>query len=215
MGNIEKAVNYMISIAMDDSHGYDQVDRNGNPDFDCSGLESKALNYAGFPIKLGSTTKDLYEQLIAAGAVDIPLNSPRKMGDILLKVGHHVAMCVSPTEIVHASMNENGRATGGKDGDQTGKEICVRSYYDYKGGWDHLLRFPDAAQIAPQFPYWSVMVHDGVRFRSKPNTQNSSIIRTINRGEGITVGQQTSGIFSSVDVGGIKGWIATQYLERS
>lgn len=40
--------------------------------------------------------------------------------------------------IGHASMDENKKAKGGTAGDQTGKEVCVRSWYD--GGWQYLAR---------------------------------------------------------------------------
>lgn len=47
--------------------------------------------------------------------------------------------------IGHASIDENGRATGGKAGDQTGKEVCIRSWY--AKGWNVLLR-PKRAELA-------------------------------------------------------------------
>lgn len=47
--------------------------------------------------------------------------------------------------IVHSSIDENGRATGGNAGDQTGKEVCTRSWYDKS--WAFMLRYPDR-QIA-------------------------------------------------------------------
>lgn len=40
--------------------------------------------------------------------------------------------------IGHASIDENGRASGGQAGDQTGKEVCTRSWY--AGSWDVVLR---------------------------------------------------------------------------
>lgn len=40
--------------------------------------------------------------------------------------------------IVHASINEKGKTKGGLAGDQTGKEVCTRSWYDK--GWDAVLR---------------------------------------------------------------------------
>jgi LysM repeat protein len=64
-----------------------------------------------------------------------------KRGDILLNEKHHTAIYVGDGNIVHASLNEKGGIYGGKTGDQTGKEICVRSYYDRP--WDLLLRYPD------------------------------------------------------------------------
>ncbi|MBO7252557.1 MAG: cell surface protein, partial [Oscillospiraceae bacterium] len=45
--------------------------------------------------------------------------------------------------IGHASGTERGKATGGKNGDQTGKEVCTRSWYD--GGWKAVLRPRNAA----------------------------------------------------------------------
>lgn len=43
--------------------------------------------------------------------------------------------------IGHASIDENGRATGGAAGDQTGKEVCTRDWYTK--GWKVLLRAKD------------------------------------------------------------------------
>ena len=59
MGNIEKAVSFMITVAKDDSHGYDQAHRNGGIDYDCSSLVGTALNQAGFNVKKSSTTRTL------------------------------------------------------------------------------------------------------------------------------------------------------------
>lgn len=47
--------------------------------------------------------------------------------------------------IGHASKDERGKATGGTAGDQTGKEVCTRSWY--QGGWNVLLR-PVRAELA-------------------------------------------------------------------
>ena len=40
--------------------------------------------------------------------------------------------------IGHASIDENGKASGGRAGDQTGRELCTRLWYDK--GWNVLLR---------------------------------------------------------------------------
>lgn len=42
--------------------------------------------------------------------------------------------------IGHSSINEQNKATGGLAGDQTGKEICTRSYYNPSSKWDYVLR---------------------------------------------------------------------------
>lgn len=149
MSNIEKAVSFMIDIAKDDSHGYDQIHRTGGTDYDCSSLVGTALNQAGFNVKKSSTTRTLREQLLACGFKSIGINEPRKRGDIFLKEGHHVVMCTNANSIVHASINEKGTTKGGKPGDQTGKEICIRSYYNYKKGWDYHFRYSDGNPTQP------------------------------------------------------------------
>lgn len=126
MNKIEKAVAWAEQIAADDRHGYSQVHRN-SPDYDCSSFVGTALANAGFPISIYSTTRNLGEQLENAGFVKC--GKPWKRGDIHLAAGHHVTMSVDANRIVHASQSENG-GIDGQTGDQTGKEICVRSYYD-------------------------------------------------------------------------------------
>ena len=138
MPNIMKAVQFMIDTANDNTHGYDQKHRN-SPDFDCSSLVGTALHKAGFDVSPHSWTGNLEKQLRAAGFVSC--KAPWKAGDIHLKRNKHVVMSISNNKIVHASINEKGTASGGKTGDQTGKEICIRSYYEYSGGWDVHLRY--------------------------------------------------------------------------
>ena len=43
--------------------------------------------------------------------------------------------------IAHASSNENGKVTGGKAGDQTGREVCIRSWYNRP--WTAVIRLKD------------------------------------------------------------------------
>lgn len=47
-------------------------------------------------------------------------------------------------KIGHASSDEERKAHGGKAGDQTGGEVCIRSWYS--SPWDAVLRFKDAAK---------------------------------------------------------------------
>lgn len=48
-------------------------------------------------------------------------------------------------KIGHSSIDENMKSHGGKAGDQTGKEVCIRNWYD--GNWDFVLR-PQKVEIA-------------------------------------------------------------------
>lgn len=74
-----------------------------------------------------------------------------RRGDVLLNKKHHTAIYLGGGKIAHASINEKGGTIGGKEGDQTGREICTRDYYEptYKDGndgWDAVLR-PASAEI--------------------------------------------------------------------
>ena len=48
--------------------------------------------------------------------------------------------------IGHASIDENNRIQGGSAGDQTGREVCTRSYYVHSKGW-YVLR-PKSVDVA-------------------------------------------------------------------
>ena len=138
MANIMKAVRFMINTANDNTYGYDQKHRNG-PDYDCSSLVGTALHEAGFNVSPYSWTGNLEVQLRECGFVDC--REPWLAGDVHLKTNHHVCMSVNSSQIAQASINEIGTTTGGKTGDQTGKEILIRDYYVYYGGWDVHLRY--------------------------------------------------------------------------
>ena len=128
----------MLDTAQDDAHGYDQKHRNG-PDYDCSSLVGTALHVGGFKVSPYSWTGNLERQLVACGFAKC--EAPWLAGDIHLKTGKHVCMSVTAKDIAQASINEKGKTTGGKTGDQTAKEIWVRPYYEYPGGWDAHYRY--------------------------------------------------------------------------
>lgn len=70
-----------------------------------------------------------------------PASFAAQPGDLYLKEGSHVAMCVSsaPDMLAEFSLNEFGGAYGGKVGDQTGRESRIRAYYSYP--WDGVLHY--------------------------------------------------------------------------
>ena len=139
MSKVDTYTDYMIAIANDNSHGYSQINRSGNPDFDCSSLVGHALATAGFNVNVNSTTRNLYGQLKRCDFTSC--NSPFQKGDIHLAVGHHVCVSTDSEHIVHASIDERGTTIGRKKGDQTGKEICIRKYYTPSYGWSYHLRY--------------------------------------------------------------------------
>ena len=148
MGKIENATQWMIDLAKDSSHGYDQTYRWGERgDYDCSSAVITAWQTAGVPVKSnGATyTGNMKSVFLNCGFSDVTSSvvlsngSGLKRGDVLLNVSSHTAMSIGNGQIVNASINENGKTTGGQAGDQTGKEICTRSYYNYP--WNCVLRY--------------------------------------------------------------------------
>lgn len=136
---IELVCNWCVSVALDDKHGYNQYNRWGNPDYDCSSLVITAWQSFGVPVKTnGATyTGNMLNAFLKSGFKVVHL-AERKRGDVLLNTKHHTALYLGDEKIVHASISENGTISG-KAGDQTGKEICIRSYYNYP--WEYCLRY--------------------------------------------------------------------------
>ena len=135
---VEEALEWILNIASDNTHGYSQTNRWG-PDYDCSSLVISAWQSIGVPVKTnGATyTGDMYDVFIATGFEDVTdkvnldsaIGAGMLAGDVLLNPGVHTAMFIGNAQIVHASSDKGHPETG----DQDGGEICVRSYY--KDNW--------------------------------------------------------------------------------
>lgn len=135
---IYKAVEWAVDTAGDNSHGYDQLHRWGK-DYDCSSFVISAYAKAGTKVKEnGATyTGNMYNAFIKSGfkdvtaTVNLSTGKGLERGDVLLihnKSHQHTAIYCGNLCEVEASINENGKATGGTTGDQSGKEILVRTY---------------------------------------------------------------------------------------
>ena len=148
----EKAAQFMEKIAADDSHGYDQGSRWGTPDYDCSSLVISAYKHAGVPLQ-STYTRNMKADFLSHGfenvssKVNLKTGANMKRGDVLLNEVTHTAMYIGNGKIVHAAGNEYGKATGGKPGDQTGREITVANYYN--ANWGVVLRYKDQNAEAP------------------------------------------------------------------
>lgn len=155
MSKIENAVKWMEATAADDTHGYDQKYRWGEKgDYDCSAAVITACEQAGIPLKTnGATyTGNIIQAATKCGCfenvtskVNVATGNGLIRGDILLNAGKHVAMYCGNGKEVEASINELGKATGGKPGDQTKKEFLVRSYRNYP--WTTVLRYVEPAPV--------------------------------------------------------------------
>lgn len=145
----EKAISQMEDWADDPAVGYDQTNRWG-PNYDCSSAVSKAWQLAGVPvITNGATyTGNMRGAFLRSGfedvtdKVNLATGEGMERSDVLLNYQHHTAMYCGNGMEVEASINELGTTTGGKSGDQTGREFLVRPYRNYP--WDCVLRYTGA-----------------------------------------------------------------------
>ena len=149
MSKANEATTLMEKWAADDKHhGYDQRLRWGEKgDFDCSSGVITAWQSVGVGVKSAgaSYTGDMKKAFLrccfedVTSKVDVVNGKGLKRGDVLLNEAHHVAMYCGKGKEVEFSINENGGTTGGKPGDQTGRECLVRPYRNYP--WNCVLRY--------------------------------------------------------------------------
>jgi hypothetical protein len=154
----KSALDWMLNLARDDSHGYSQDNRWG-PDYDCSSAVIQAWQQAGVPVKTkGATyTGNMRSVFLKCGFTDVTSQVNRSTAagmlpsDVLLNEVHHTAMFVGDGLEVEASINEKGGAHGGQPGDQTGREILVRAYRN-NYPWDCVLRYVGNGEPVPDIP---------------------------------------------------------------
>lgn len=166
MPDLQKSIDAMDRACRVWSVGYDQGQRQNiwdGGEADCSSLVIWALRQGGFDVGSASYTGNLSAALTKRGWKRLPADlSTARPGDILLNDQHHVCMVVSgygrSATIAQASIDERGRASGGRSGDQTGYETNERRIYAYRHGWDCILRWSGAssatkkAEVAPKVP---------------------------------------------------------------
>ena len=157
MPDLKGAIEFMRRACDDWSLGYDQNERwdifDGG-ESDCSSLVITALKRNGFDVGSATYTGNMSYNLTRRGwkrlSPDIRNCQP---GDILLNDTYHTCMVISgkgwDARIAQASIDERGRATGGRAGDQTGHETNTRGVYTYSHGWNCILRYEDAPAPEP------------------------------------------------------------------
>lgn len=162
MSVIENAVQWAVSIADDNRHGYSQANRWG-PDYDCSSLVISAWQQAGVPVRDAgaSYTGNMKAAFLACGFADVAATvnlatgEGLQRGDVLLNERNHTAMCIGGGRIVHARSSEGNSIQG----DKSGNEIRTQPYYFYPSGWDCVLRYTgEAAPAEPERELFAVVV---------------------------------------------------------
>lgn len=209
MNRNETITNYVkeaCEIALEPSHGYDQTHREG-PDFDCSALVIEALKAAGIDLKKygGTYTGNMYSALKKAGFEDVKGATPES-GDIFLTPKSHVVIYVGDRTIVHAVANENGKATGGETGDQTGREIRmeVTDDYDYK----YQMRLAGGVTVKRK----KVANCYFLNVRKGANA-NSAVVCVVAKGTTLNVTGENVGAWTPVEFNGKTGFVKSEYLE--
>ena len=128
---VERAINWAIAIANDNSHGYSQTHRNG-PDYDCSSFVSTAFRQGGFNVSGSNWTGSMEQAFTSVGFKAYAASSVTlQRGDILLRhdnVRQHTELYLGNNQLVGAHWDYDGRT-----GDSSGKEIDV--YYDSAPSW--------------------------------------------------------------------------------
>lgn len=143
---IESAVQWAIQTANDNSHGYSQQNRWGNPDFDCSSFVISAYEQAGLKVKEAgaSYTGNMRGAFLACGfedvtsQVSISSGAGVQAGDVLLNYAAHTCLAIGGGKVANCRTDE-GHPQGG---DQSGNEIRIQSYWDGSPNrWNAVLRY--------------------------------------------------------------------------
>ena len=141
MSSIEEAVNYCKNYAADNSHGYELGSRDYSFGTDCSGLvrlysaKIEGVQPNNYP---DMSTRSMRSVMTSRGWKSFSFTGTGNLqyGDVLLtNTKGHTVIWLGGNTILGAEGDWDGR-----DGDSSGSEICVRSYYSYS--WQYVLRWP-------------------------------------------------------------------------
>ncbi len=216
---LEDAVQWAIATANDDSHGYSQSNRWGNPDYDCSSFVISAFRTVGISTGDATGAGNLKSNLTAHGFLWISRGNRAlsdtswlQRGDILLSNGH--------TEIYlgnHQNVGAHQNYGYTQSGDQNGKEICVGNYwYDANyGEWQGVLRYTGATVDTCTEDYagnYQVIAEEHLNLRSDHGTW-SDILGEIPKGTIIYV-SKANGQWAHVNYYGKDGFCSMSLLSK-
>lgn len=115
-----------------------------NKEVDCSAAWAIGIDLAyGTEFHKGScSTRNIAKLAKSSGFFEVKrydnTKSPTAQGVVggaFLTPGHHIVSLLDNNECLNAVVNEKGSTTGGKAGDQTGREVRIDKWYKRPGGW--------------------------------------------------------------------------------
>lgn len=215
---MENALQWAIMTAEDDSHGYSQSNRWGNPDYDCSSFVISALRSAGIPTFSADTTRNLKANLTAGNFVWIPRGNRSlsntdwlERGDILLSNGH-TEIYLGDRKTVAAHQDYGNP----RSGDQNGKEISVGNYwYDNSyGNWQGVLRCISETEDDCTEDYAGIYeIISDVNLRTAHGTWGN-ILGVIPGGTVLQV-TKANGSWAHVTYDGQEGFCSMKYMQKT
>lgn len=146
----EKAVQWAIATANDNSHGYSQSGRWG-PDYDCSSFVITAYRQAGLKLTGASYTGNMRSAFLAEGFFDatklVNLGSGGgvQAGDVLLNDAAHTCLAIGAGRVANCRTDEGHPQSG----DQSGNEIRLQGYWNYP--WSIVLRYKQSNETTPEY----------------------------------------------------------------
>lgn len=152
---IEKAIEWAIATANDNTHGYSMSSRNG-PNYDCSSFVSYAFKNAGFAVKGVPNSSSMISTFSKIGFKSYKKGTvtPRR-GDIYVQPGSHVELYLGDGYCAGAHEN-----TDGKSGDSKGDEIDIRPLskcsWCRKEQYTYILRYEGPETYTYSFTYNSL-----------------------------------------------------------
>lgn len=213
-----QAVKWAKETAADDSHGYSQSNRWGNPDYDCSSFVISAYKSTGLNVNGANSTSDMVSCLKKSGftyysASEMSLSSGSsklKKGDILWRNGH-TELYVGNGKLAGAHRDYSGGA-----GDPSGKEINVKAY-NSSYNWSGVLRYDGDGNVSEEESeyengYYIVDVDTFLAVRTSA-TASSKKIASLDDGTVVKV-KDVSGTWGKITVNGQTGWISLRFCDE-
>ncbi len=138
-GTVRQVLTKAIEIAQDDTHGYSQQTRYGNPNYDCSSFVITCWDSAGTGVKAAGakTTHNMRKAFTSTGLFEWIPGNPKvedlRPGDVLLNETKHTEMYIGEGFMVGAHGDFDN-----VNGDGNGRELGV---CPYSGAWEGILRY--------------------------------------------------------------------------